>query len=118
MGLWQWQIPPVFAKMSRSSKAFESNGGASLTMRQRLLIAVSLALSTALWFSGRTHAQELNAGRLLTSVSLLAQAPASDAAPKSGVVTVNRQYTFLDYSLVVIVIGVAVYSVCRSSRRN
>ena len=87
-------------------------------MRRRLLIAVCLALSPAQWFYGRTHAQELDAGRLPTSVSVLAQAPAADAAPKSGVVTVNRQYNFLDYSLVVIVIGVAVYSVCRSSRRN
>ncbi len=87
-------------------------------MRRRLLIVVCLALSLALWIGGRTQAQALNAGRLPTSVSLLAQAPAPDAAPKSGVVTVNRQYNFLDYSLVVIVIGVAVYSVCRSSRRN
>ena len=92
-------------------------------MRRRLLIAVCLALggltlSTVPWFCGRTHAQEFSAGRLPTSVSLLAQAPAADAAPKSGVVTVNRQYSFVDYALVVIVIGVAVYSVCRSSNRN
>lgn len=87
-------------------------------MRRRLLIAVCPVLSTALWFCGRAHAQEPNAGRLPTTVSLLAQASAADAAPKSGVVTVNRQYSFLDYSLVVIVFGVAVYSVCRSSRRN
>ncbi len=87
-------------------------------MRRRLLIGVCLALSTVLWFSGRAHAQEFSVGRLPTSMSLLAQAPAADAAPKSGVVTVSRQYNFLDYALVVVVIGVAVYSVCRSSRRN
>jgi len=44
---------------------------------------------------------------------------AQDAAPKSGVVTTSSTSNyFLEYFLVLVMFGAALFAVCRSSRRN
>ncbi|TXT22220.1 MAG: hypothetical protein FD138_3625 [Planctomycetota bacterium] len=43
---------------------------------------------------------------------------AQDAAPKSGVVTTSGSNRILEYGIVILVFGGALFAVCRSSRRN
>ena len=45
---------------------------------------------------------------------------AQDAAPKSGVVTSSSSGSnyFLEYFMVIVMSGAALFAVCRSSRRN
>lgn len=46
-------------------------------------------------------------------------ASAQDAAPKSGVVTSSSTSNyFLEYFMVLVMFGAALFAVCRSSRRN
>jgi len=46
-------------------------------------------------------------------------APAGGTAPGSGVVTtVNQGNKVLEYGIVVVMFGAALFAVCRSSRRN
>ena len=48
-----------------------------------------------------------------------APAPTSGAAPvPGGVTTVNQSNNILEYGLVIVMFGVALFAVCRSSRRN
>lgn len=58
---------------------------------------------------------------LLAGVSSLTPAivSAQDAAPKSGVVTSSSTSNyFLEYFMVILMFGAALFAVCRSSRRN
>ena len=44
---------------------------------------------------------------------------AQDAAPKSGVVTtVSGSNQIVEYGMVIVMFGAALFAVCRSSRRN
>lgn len=47
-------------------------------------------------------------------------APASGTAPAptGGVTTVNQSSNILEYGMVVVMFGAALFAVCRSSRRN
>lgn len=46
-------------------------------------------------------------------------APAGGTAPASGgVTTVNQSNNILEYGLVIVMFGAALFAVCRSSRRN
>ena len=48
-----------------------------------------------------------------------APAPAGGAAPvPGGVTTVNQSNNILEYGLVIVMFGAALFAVCRSSRRN
>ena len=48
-----------------------------------------------------------------------APAPTSGAAPApGGVTTVNQSNNILEYGLVIVMFGAALFAVCRSSRRN
>lgn len=58
----------------------------------------------------------LAGGWWLAPAILLAQ----DAAPKSGVVTTTTSGSnyILEYGMVIVMFGAALFAVCRSSRRN
>lgn len=47
-------------------------------------------------------------------------APAGDAAPKTGgvVTTTSSSSRVLEYGMVIVMFGAALFAVCRSSRRN
>jgi hypothetical protein len=45
-------------------------------------------------------------------------ASAQDAAPKSVVVTTSTSNYILEYGMVILMFGAALFAVCRSSRRN
>lgn len=45
-------------------------------------------------------------------------APAPAPAPGGGVTSVSTQSYLLEYGLVIVMFGAALYSVCRTSRRN
>ena len=48
-----------------------------------------------------------------------APAPAGGTAPApGGVTTVNQSNNILEYGLVIVMFGAALFAVCRSSRRN
>jgi hypothetical protein len=48
-----------------------------------------------------------------------APAPTSGTAPATGgVTTVNQSNNILEYGLVIVMFGAALFAVCRSSRRN
>ena len=48
-----------------------------------------------------------------------APAPAGGTSPApGGVVTVNQSNNILEYGLVIVMFGAALFAVCRSSRRN
>ena len=54
-----------------------------------------------------------------SSVSAQNAAPTQDAAPKSGVVTTSSTSNYiLEYGIVIVMFGAALFAVCRSSRRN
>jgi hypothetical protein len=57
---------------------------------------------------------------LLAGVGVLTPptAFAQEAAPKSGVVTTSGSSRILEYGIVILVFGGALFAVCRSSRRN
>lgn len=59
---------------------------------------------------------------LLAGIGWLAPSivSAQDAAPKSGVVTSTSSGSnyFLEYFMVLVMFGAALFAVCRSSRRN
>ena len=55
-------------------------------------------------------------GWLLLAPSIVS---AQDAAPKSGVVTTTSGSNYiLEYGMVILIFGAALFAVCRSSRRN
>lgn len=63
----------------------------------------------------------LGVGLLLAGVGWFAPAivSAQDAAPKSGVVTTTSgSNRVLEYGMVIVMFGAALFAVCRSSRRN
>ena len=77
-----------------------------------------LLLATWLWFAALLATGLLPNG---SGVSLAqAPAPAGGAAPapSGGVTSVNKQTYWLEYGLVIVMFGAALYSVCRTSRRN
>lgn len=54
-----------------------------------------------------------------SNVSAQNAAPAQDAAPKSGVVTTSSGSNYiLEYGMVIVMFGAALFAICRSSRRN
>ena len=62
----------------------------------------------------RTFRQLMLCGWLAPAI-----ASAQDAAPKSGVVTSSSTSNyFLEYFMVILMFGAALFAVCRSSRRN
>ena len=85
---------------------------AAVTMPRRLLLA------TWLWFATLLAAGVLPNGNGISLAQ--APAPAGRAAPATGggVTTVSKQTYWLEYGLVIVMFGAALYSVCRISRRN
>lgn len=107
--LWMFYIRGKAELTSSTSNKFLRDTNAATIMRrilQQLLLGICLVLAGA---------------DAMTSSRVLAQnpAPTSEATPKSGVVTTTSTSNyFMEYAMVVVMFGAALFAVCRSSRRN
>lgn len=72
-----------------------------------------LLLGGSLWLAGVCG--------IVTSMAVAQDAaPAGNATPKSGVVTTTTSGSnqIIEYGMVILMFGAALFAVCRSSRRN